>query len=351
MTNYYARGKYPSSKHGLAPQHIYPYSKDGRIANTTPPFNYANTTKTSKLIRQHRNDLANISEQTRSGNVLVFNCSNIDKINLGKVLGAGWYRKTFKGMILGVRVAVKFGNNEGSYMRRCSKHEKWHLINTTDNRNILNGRNGTKAYNEAFLISVSHIARNVCRDRLANMSKHEIHISQTYKHPVFIPLLGYCIRNHTDVSGRYDIGTTDVVSVWELGKKATGYEFDMWQLRIQHCLKLVHFLLYLENKSIRLGDIKPTHIMFSQGEYKLIDFQHFTNSEPENKINNAKVNMTKMRHCIFKRLLDISFPTNVLNTIQPLLDDVKLDKVKDKPGLTASQWLSILNQVSDFISE
>lgn len=190
LTNHYAKDiVLNSSTQRFASQRIY------------PNFKYSNMT--------------NSSECVPGSTVLDLNCSNIQEIKLGRELGSGYCRITFEGFFREFRVAVKFSKPDGKFISKCIVRKRLQFLNNTNKYSVL--QSGDRTVNKS------------CFDELVNISKKEIRRSQELAHPVLQPLLGYCVRNVTDVPKGYDLNTAPIVSVWELGKPATGYEIKTWQ--------------------------------------------------------------------------------------------------------------------------
>ena len=136
-------------------------------------------------------------------------------------------------------------------MRRCFKRQKKKLSKSINTNKAIIVNSITKSFhNDSFLSSSFRKMRQLCADQITETSKQELYFSKTLKHPVLVKLLGYCLKNETDLSKSYDVTKRQLVSVWEFGQKTTGYELPTWQLRIQQCKKLYilkdyHFLNYI----------------------------------------------------------------------------------------------------------
>ena len=282
-------------------------------------------------------------------------CANIHEANIKAQIGHGVSKQTYSADFRGRQVAVKMVTRHQSEVKPCLDK-----INASDT-NVVTER-----------------ARCFTQSNMKVMK--EILLLEQLRHPGFVRLLGYCVRN--EESDTTDLTERGIVSVYELGTRISVYSLQTlpWQQRLQISMELAEFLHYLEFSplgSLRIRDFKQDHFLMVNGSVKMIDLDDVDNLEPscsvyisveaqaemakEGKSNgcefnlpcqkglcigfNAIKNMAKMNALMLKHLL---FPITFPKEIQSELGELSADL--DGGHVTALMLVSRIEQLQTLLN-
>ena len=186
-------------------------------------------------------------------NDYLINCSTVQEIKIGKLLGQGSRKSVYLGHFRGMKVAVKTLSFDSQNQRECMEGETNRFIN--------------------------------CRNFPYLMALNEIVLHTQLKHPGFIQLLGYCIRDviNPPVPDQL-VHEQSIVSVFEYGNVfRPKMKLDM-KKSLQYAVDLCEILDYLEHSplgSLYMRDFNVGNVLIHADHLKLSDIDLITAREPE----------------------------------------------------------------------
>ena len=260
-------------------------------------------------------------------------CANIHEIQLQTKIGHGFSKQTFQGDFRGRPVAVKMVTRHQSEVKSCIETVNMSLPEADSQRS------------RCFVFSSMKLMK-------------EILLLHQLKHPGFVQLLGYCVRN--EESDTTDLNERGIVSVFELGSRLVAYNLQSltWREKLKMSSELADFLDYLEHSplgSLRVRDFKEEHFLLVNGSLKMIDLDDVDNLEPScniyislktqehNQVGNnetpcqfnlscqkgmcigfnARQNMKMMNKLFFKILLfPTIYPSHISGKVGSILADI-----------------------------
>ena len=267
----------------------------------------------------HHTSLLNISlSPTIGNNGYLINCTNIAEIKIGKTLGKGSRKIAYLGIFRGRTVAVKTLSLQSLNLRECKEVETDRFVN--------------------------------CRNFPNMMALNEIVLHTQLKHPGFIQLLGYCVKDvlNPPLPG-VPANKQHIVSVFEYGEKYKSSRKYSLRERLQFALDLCDVLDYLEHSplgSLHMMDFNAANTVLHQGHLKLSDIERLSATEPQcsdscsfglscNKGrctgHNAKDMMRMLRSRFFPKLLSGGgLPVNISEELEQLRTDKHLTAAQAK---------------------
>jgi len=293
----------------------------------------------------------------------LINCSNVDEIEIGKMLGHGKYKTTYIGTFRGVKVAVKVVTRRFGSSNDCAKTILANLQNA----------------------SLSAIKDTIFFTRCKHNSPLDSMVFEIVNHavldfPNIVKNLGYCVRDVDANSTDNTILSQGLISVFEFGDPFCLNHFSNRPFleKVFHCRELANLLEMSEHSivgSMGYADMHDRHFMLVNGRVKVIDLdtyvtpvetkcgpisdipfrermkkrkrQRYCQDCSSLRVNvscvdglcagaNAKDNMFTFTKFFFAKMLEYDkVPPDVVDKIWPFLDDMnylKLNATQLKEG-------------------
>lgn len=188
----------------------------------------------------------------------LFDCGNIQRLELGDQIGQGVTKKVYLATYESQTFAVKMATKDVKDITDCIVSQKTHGV-------------------------FHYLNSLVCFDYTSRKILTEILLLHQIYHPSFARLVGYCFKSHevrTNV-----ISEHGVVSVFEYGKVVTTEMLNnlTWQERMKHAYQLADLLHYAEDSPVGpllFPDLKLSHLIDVAPRFKLIDLDGIINHEP-----------------------------------------------------------------------
>ena len=260
----------------------------------------------------------------------IFNCSNIHKLVLKRIIGQGRTKQVF-----------------------VAKHERQKVAVKMVTRDVLDV---TSCKRNPFM------EKELCGKFPSLKLLKEILILQQLSHPNLLRMLGYCVRSEETDSMALKVH--GVVAVHEYGLPFHVSTVHTWPLhmRINTAHDLADLLEYFETSplgSLRIPDLKEDHFLLCEGRVKLIDVDDVTSAEPNclGKVrrkclygvtcvdgictgHNARFNIDRMNRVMFKEL----FPVETVNpTMNGHIQHVR--QQLDNVAINATQLKALLKSL------
>ena len=268
----------------------------------------------SSNVHQFSNNL----QDSKMTNGYLINCTTVQEIKIGKLLGKGSRKSVYSGKFQGTKVAVKTMSFDSQNQRECLKKTNNKFVN--------------------------------CRNFPYLMALNEIVLHTQLKHPGLIKLLGYCIRDVLNPPlPDQPVHKQNIVSVFEYGTRFSPTMKITLKQRLQFAVDLCDILDYMEHSplgSLYMRDLNSANIRLHDAHPKLSDIDRITAREPQCSTSldckfavtcnngtcvgqNAKAMMAKLTTSIFRHLLSHKqVPDNIAS---------ELDSLRTDNNMTASQ--------------
>lgn len=314
-------------------------------------YKFHNVTDIRRFMRnQFKSNAVPLMEQTRRQYLI--NCSNVNEIKIGKLLGHGKYKSAYIGTFRGIKVALKVVTRRIGKSSSCAKF--------TLDKVAKASLSGIK---NALLFS--KCKRNAPVESMV----YEIINHAALDFPNIVRMLGYCVRDEDAMTNVSDDGilSQGLITVFEFSEPFCLNKLSNlpWLEKIYHCRDMANLLEMSEQSlvgSIAYTDMHDRHFMVANGIIKIIDLDTYVTSVetkcgaiskipfrnrmerrkrqrysysclalPSNVscVNsrclggNAKGNLFTFTKFFFSRVLDYErIPPYILEIIQPFLDDM-----------------------------
>lgn len=289
-----------------------------------------------------------VSSEHMEPSLQIFDCTNIELINVHEKMGDGVYKQKFHAESGGKPLIVKMVTPDTKEIKMCLD-----LIGPKLKVTDLKSR--CFGYGEYSLIQ-------------------EILLLHQMLHPGFARLLGYCLRNSVHFDG--DMTRQGLVSVYEDGKTVTGQHLisTPWSTRLRQALELAKLTRHLRDSplgSLLIPELDLDNFIIVDSNIKLIDMDNVVSYDTvcsdssdcdfqlpcvdgQCRGYNAIANLRRMRDIFFnKLLLPNSFPDIIksrvarvyqrLNTISITTDELvtELQNIRDTAYQKIMEYLEM----------
>ena len=180
-------------------------------------------------------------------------CSNMHEVTITGEMGKGTHKIVYEGVYKNIPVAVKYIDKHGRIKQKCLR-----LVKGLKAKNLLTKDEFAELY-------------EVCYDIQDNILVKEILLLQELRHPLILPMVGFCLQNRKDKDEK---GMFIVVERGTKNSLSKYIPHMKWKDRIRCTKDVAEFLAFLDNSpigSIAITFFRSSHFVLNNGRFKWID--------------------------------------------------------------------------------